>query len=48
MVYLKALLLAEEGFSLVEEYTDGIEDQLEQHHNHDETGQNGVEESADA
>lgn len=48
MVYLKAFLLAEEDFSLIEEYTDEIEDQLEQHLDHDATGQDGVEESADA
>ena len=47
MVYLKAFLLADEDFSLVEEYTDEIEDQLEQQFDHDATGQNGVEESAD-
>ena len=48
MVYLKAFLLAEEYFSLVEEYTDEIEAQLEQHLDHDVTGQNGVKELADA
>ena len=48
MVYLKAFLLAEEDFSLVEEYTDEIEDQLEQHLNHDASGQDGAEESVDA
>ena len=47
-VYLKAFLLAEEDFSLVEEYTDEIEAQLEQHLNHDAIGQNEVEGSADA
>lgn len=47
MVYLKAFLLAEEDFSLIEEHTGEIEDQLEQHLNHDVTGWNGAEESAD-
>ena len=48
MVYLRAFLLAEEDFSLVEEYTDEIEDQLEQHLDPDTTGRNSFEEAADA